>query len=145
MMPLAPPLLSISTGWPHICESLSATMRVLMSVEAPGGNGTTKVTRPLGNACACAAPATPDALSAANSARLPSFVAPVISSLSRLLSRCLQYAGRRHDAPLVRPTPLPSPAPTGSTRGLTVHDHPLKGPSGLTPLICFFMLLNCTD
>src|SRR5260370_11904137 len=112
MMPLAPPLLSISTGWPHICESLSATMRVLMSVEAPGGNGTTKVTRPLGNACACAAPATPDALSAANSARLPSFVAPVIASLSRLLSRCLQYAGPRHHPPLVPPPPLlPHPPP----------------------------------
>ena len=75
-MPLAPPLLSISTGWPHIWESLSATMRVLMSVEAPGGNGTTKVTLPLGKACARAAPGTPDAARAANSGRRPSLVDP---------------------------------------------------------------------
>src|SRR4051812_15218624 len=45
MMPLPPPLLSTSTGWPHICVSLSAITRMVTSVEAPGGNGTTSVTR----------------------------------------------------------------------------------------------------
>src|SRR5262249_46994877 len=44
MMPKAPGLFSISTGWPRIGRMCSPTMRITMSVALPGPNGTTTLT-----------------------------------------------------------------------------------------------------
>src|SRR5687768_217319 len=50
--PLAPPRLSTTTGWPQPSESFCATVREMMSVPPPGGNGTMRRTGRLGYACA---------------------------------------------------------------------------------------------
>src|SRR6478735_12328555 len=44
MPPPAPPLFSITTGWPRSRDMASATGRPTMSASPPGGNGTTMVT-----------------------------------------------------------------------------------------------------
>src|SRR5258708_4359056 len=59
MMPKAPGLFSISTGWPRIGRMCSPTMRITMSVALPGPNGTTTLIGfegYLSCACACTPP-----------------------------------------------------------------------------------------
>jgi len=56
MLPLAPPLFSITTCWPHVSESRADTMRAIASAPPPGGNGTIRRTNRFGqfgtdNAC----------------------------------------------------------------------------------------------
>src|SRR3989442_10015482 len=48
MLPLAPPLFSITTCWPHVSESRAETMRAIASAPPPGGNGTIRRTNRLG-------------------------------------------------------------------------------------------------
>ena len=48
MMPNAPGLFSMTTGWPRIGRICSPTMRMTMSVALPGPNGTTTRTGLLG-------------------------------------------------------------------------------------------------
>ena len=38
-MPPAPGLVSITIGWPRICETWSSTTRLTVSDALPGGNG----------------------------------------------------------------------------------------------------------
>jgi hypothetical protein len=40
MLPAAPVLFSITTGWPHLRDSQSATTRGITSAVPPAGNGT---------------------------------------------------------------------------------------------------------
>ena len=49
MMPKAPGLFSITTGWPRIGRIWSPTMRMTMSVALPGPNGTTTLIGFVGN------------------------------------------------------------------------------------------------
>jgi len=42
MMPLAPGLLSTTTGWPQACVSFWLTSRAMMSVAPPGAKGMMK-------------------------------------------------------------------------------------------------------
>src|SRR5215510_15510420 len=58
MLPPAPGLFSTTTCWPHISESRAPTMRPIPSMPPPGVNGTTSLTKRVGQACgevACAA------------------------------------------------------------------------------------------
>src|SRR5262252_1299288 len=48
MLPLAPPLFSITTCWPHVSESRADTMRAIASAPPPGGNGTIRRTNRFG-------------------------------------------------------------------------------------------------
>src|SRR6266446_1440788 len=48
ILPLAPPLFSITTCWPQVSESRAATMRAIASAPPPGGNGTIRRTNRLG-------------------------------------------------------------------------------------------------
>src|SRR5436190_6729056 len=66
MLPPAPGLFSMTTGWPSRCESLSATARAERSVEPAGGKGTIMRIVLLGYV-ACA-PASVEANAAAKSA-----------------------------------------------------------------------------
>ncbi len=52
MVPPAPPRFSTTTGWPSASESLCAMGRAKMSVDPPGGNGTTSFSGFEGQACA---------------------------------------------------------------------------------------------
>ena len=54
MVPPAPPTFSTTIGWPSDARMPSATMRAMMSVIPPGGNGTIMVTGRDGKACAAA-------------------------------------------------------------------------------------------
>src|SRR5262249_56864685 len=47
-LPLAPPLFSITTCWPHVSERRAETMRAIASAPPPGGNGTIRRTNPFG-------------------------------------------------------------------------------------------------
>src|SRR5262245_56154262 len=42
---IAPPLLSITTCWPHVSESRAERMRAIASAPPPGGNGTITLTK----------------------------------------------------------------------------------------------------
>jgi hypothetical protein len=53
MLPPAPGLFSITTDWPHTSCRRLPTRRAVMSVEPPGGNGTTMRT----DLCGHSAPA----------------------------------------------------------------------------------------
>src|SRR6266511_4472552 len=61
MLVPAPPLFSMTTCWPQIFASCSATMRATMSVGPPAANGTMKRTTRLGQSsdCICASAARP--------------------------------------------------------------------------------------
>src|SRR5882672_6547139 len=52
MLPLAPTLFSISTGWPRRAASRSLTARAPLSAKPPGENGTTIFTGFVGHCCA---------------------------------------------------------------------------------------------
>jgi len=65
MVPPAPPRLSMMTATPSAAASLSATARARMSLDPPGGNGTTRVMLRLGQACARTGRVTPVARSSA--------------------------------------------------------------------------------
>ena len=54
MVPVAPALLSTRNGWPRVWVSLGPIARATLSVEPPGGNGTTRVTGFEGQTCAWA-------------------------------------------------------------------------------------------
>src|SRR5262249_61354786 len=47
-LPLAPPLFSITTCWPHVSERRAETMRAIASAPPPGGNGTIRRTNRFG-------------------------------------------------------------------------------------------------
>jgi hypothetical protein len=52
MTPLAPGRLSTTTCWPSAAESLAATIRAIVSLPPPGGNGTIMVMVRLGKSWA---------------------------------------------------------------------------------------------
>ena len=54
MTPLAPGRLSTTTCWPSAAESLAATIRAIVSLPPPGGNGTIMVMVRLGKSWAAA-------------------------------------------------------------------------------------------
>src|SRR5882672_7268420 len=54
IVPPAPPTFSTTTVWPRGARMRSAMMRAAVSVEPPGGNGTTRVIGREGYPCACA-------------------------------------------------------------------------------------------
>src|SRR6266850_2988728 len=70
IVPPAPPTFSTTTVWPSGARMRSAMMRAAVSVEPPGGNGTTRVIGREGNPCACAA-----AAQAANAIAATKFIA----------------------------------------------------------------------
>src|SRR5471032_1054104 len=138
MMPLPPPLLSTITGWPHICVSLSAITRIVTSVEAPGGNGTTKVTRCDGKASlATARCATPAPTNPASAARRPMHL--VISLPLAFLAASMAAGGlARHRRPL-------SYGGNNGSEHQVTQQRPLKGAWGITALLFLFMLINFAD
>src|SRR5574343_602614 len=69
MLPLAPPLFSITTGWPSSLPSGSAVRRAEVSTTPPGGLGTTRVTGRPGCSCATAGEAARAASRAATARR----------------------------------------------------------------------------
>src|SRR3954452_9437790 len=66
MLPAAPVRFSITTGWPHLRDSQSATIRGTASAVPPAGNGTMILTVRTGHGSALAGPA--NALAARQSA-----------------------------------------------------------------------------
>src|SRR5438105_3163640 len=68
MLPPAPPTFSITIGCPSDTRIRSAMMRAAVSVDPPGGNGTTSVSERIGQLWACAAP-TPARTASASAAR----------------------------------------------------------------------------
>src|SRR5262249_40349881 len=92
MMPNAPGLFSISTGWPRIGRMCSPTMRMTMSVALPGPNGTTTLIGFDGYLSCAGAWATPNASTTAAPPNSP----PLFMSCSRSGDR------PRHSDPLLR-------------------------------------------
>jgi hypothetical protein len=131
MMPLAPPLLSMITGWPHICVNLSARMRVLMSVEAPGGNGTTRVTRPVGKVV-CAL--TPWEVIAAVANPAKAVRRPIRVVMSFLLRPLLYLARSMSRATLAR-----------HRSALSCAAHDAAWPAELTPSFLTLRALTLSD
>src|SRR5262245_54263382 len=70
MLPPAPPRLSTTTCWPQDSVILCATRRAMVSVAAPGANGTTMRIGRVGYCASAACAAAPGRNSAAASARL---------------------------------------------------------------------------
>src|SRR3954453_343906 len=56
MLPAAPVRFSITTGWPHLRDNQSATIRGTASAVPPAGNGTMIFTVWSGYSCACDGP-----------------------------------------------------------------------------------------
>src|SRR5687767_6881955 len=77
MFPAAPGRFSISTGWPQIAVSFSATMRGMRSEAPPGANGTITRTGFCGHDCAC----TPDAAKSRASKAIRSMKIPLLDDL----------------------------------------------------------------
>src|SRR4051812_9509847 len=68
MLPPAPPTFSITIGCPSDTRMRSAMMRAAVSVDPPGGNGTTSVSERIGQVWACTAP-TPARTASASATR----------------------------------------------------------------------------
>src|SRR6266850_6747095 len=98
MVPPAPGRFSMTMGCPSWGESLSVTVRAMMSVPLPGVNGTMILIGFAGHACACAPTCRAQSASAA---------IDLLSFPDILASRCLSdgtiWGKRNSDAPF-RPT-----------------------------------------
>src|SRR5882672_9179525 len=87
IVPPAPPTFSTTTVWPRGTRMRSAMMRAAVSVEPPGGNGTTRVIGREGKPCACAA-----AAQAANAIAATNFIASLRYNANRDADRFLPQA-----------------------------------------------------
>src|SRR5262245_6636678 len=101
MVPPAPPRFSTTTCWPSTSETRAAMMRATMSEPLPGPNGTTSVTKRLGQLCAfdvCAVDAPAPSASAARLAmpRLWRYLSR-LTAVSRFVRFCwiVRRAGER--------------------------------------------------